>query len=89
VAWVQSEICPNTEDSVMDEIDRANDLAQMHLDAAIKAARGVMPPDMRSAETCEDCGAAISSARQIAVPGCTMCTDCATKFEGRRLRGLV
>ena len=71
-----------------DEADIGNELAQMHLDAAIKAARGVMPPDRVSAEVCVECGLEIDSARQQAVPGCQMCRDCAELWESKIRRGL-
>lgn len=37
-----------------------------------------------SLDECAECGDQISSARQIAVPGCTMCTECASMLEQRR-----
>lgn len=36
-----------------------------------------------SAQDCEECGDGISSARQLAVPGCQLCTSCATDSEQR------
>lgn len=72
-----------------DIADQADDHITKELELAIRAARGVMPPDTRSAEDCESCGMAISSARQLAVPGCTMCTDCADEVESLRRRGLI
>jgi phage/conjugal plasmid C-4 type zinc finger TraR family protein len=71
-----------------DEADIGNELAQMHLDAAIAAARRIMPTARPSADVCEECGLEISSARQNAVPGCTMCTDCAELWESKIRRGL-
>ena len=73
----------------MDDADRADDHITKELELAIRAARGVMPPDTRSADCCQSCGEEISSARQLAVPGCTMCTDCADEVESLRRRGLV
>lgn len=37
-----------------------------------------------SAQSCEECGDDISSARQLAVPGCQLCTECASYAEARR-----
>lgn len=73
----------------MDDIDKAQQHIERELEDAIRAARGVMPPDTRSAETCAICSMQISSARQLAVPGCTMCTDCADEVESLRKRGLL
>jgi phage/conjugal plasmid C-4 type zinc finger TraR family protein len=72
----------------MDEADRAQVQEEAMLEFAIRAARGVLPADSRSAETCAICSMAISSARQVAVPGCTMCTECAQEWENRIRRGL-
>ena len=57
-----------------DIADLANDRAQHDLDAAIDAARMGAVSDVESADTCVECGELISSARQIAVPGCQLCT---------------
>ena len=73
----------------MDDCDKAQQHIERELEDAIRAARGVMPPDTRSAEECQTCGMAISSARQLAVPGCTMCRDCADEVESLRRRGLL
>lgn len=65
-----------------DELDFATDLSQREIDAIIAARQWAQA----SADNCEECGRLIPSARQIAVPGCTMCVDCADRFEsgGRR-----
>ena len=73
----------------MDDIDKAQMHIERELEDAIAAARGVMPPDTRSADTCAICSMEISSARQVAVPGCTTCFDCAVELESKKLRGLV
>jgi phage/conjugal plasmid C-4 type zinc finger TraR family protein len=73
----------------MDDIDKAQQHIERELENAIRAARGVMPADTRSAETCAECGLEIDSRRQIAVPGCTLCTDCASEVESLRRRGLL
>ena len=72
-----------------DECDRAQDHIERELEDAIRAARGVMPPDTRSAECCIECGCEIPSMRQQAIPGVQTCFDCAVELESRRLRGLV
>ncbi len=68
----------------MDDADRADLLAERemaHL-MALRAARDAMAP-LESADLCAVCGDQISSARQIAVPGCQMCTYCAEDQERR------
>jgi len=72
---------------VADIVDEANDRAQAELDAAIAAARGI-PAGRRedvkqSADCCVECGDLIPSERQIAVPGCDLCVDCASELELR------
>jgi phage/conjugal plasmid C-4 type zinc finger TraR family protein len=73
---------------MMDEADRAQNIIERDLENAIKAARGVMPVDRVSADTCAICSLEIPSSRQVAVPGCTMCKDCAEEWESRIRRGL-
>jgi phage/conjugal plasmid C-4 type zinc finger TraR family protein len=73
----------------VDDIDRANEHTQKELEAAIRAARWVMPADTRSAETCAECGCAIPAQRRQAIPGVQTCFDCAVELESRKLRGLV
>jgi RNA polymerase-binding transcription factor DksA len=68
----------------VDDADRADLLAERemaHL-MALRAARDAMAP-LESADLCAVCGDQISSARQIAVPGCQMCTYCAEDQERR------
>ena len=72
-----------------DECDRAQDHIERELEDAIRAARGVMPPDTRSADCCVECGCEIPSQRMLAVRGCQYCFDCATRLEEKRLRGLA
>jgi phage/conjugal plasmid C-4 type zinc finger TraR family protein len=72
-----------------DECDRAQITIEQHLEASLRAARGILPPERESASECAECGLQIPSSRQIAVPGCQLCVDCATEFESKRLRGLV
>ena len=73
----------------MDEADRAQNIIERDLENAIKAARGVMPADVESADCCVECGCEIPSMRQAALPGVQTCFDCAVELESKRLRGLV
>lgn len=63
-----------------DEIDRANDMAQRHLDAALNAHR--YPHAM--ADECVECDAPISPERQKATGGTELCVDCASADERKR-----
>lgn len=62
-----------------DEIDRANDMAQRHLDAALMAHK--RPHAV--AEDCVECGAEISEARQKATGGTEFCVECQQLKETR------
>lgn len=73
----------------MDDADRAADHIEKELENAIRAARGVVPPDTKSAECCIECGREIPSMRQQAIPGVQTCFDCAVELESKRLRGLL
>jgi phage/conjugal plasmid C-4 type zinc finger TraR family protein len=73
----------------MDDADRADDHITKELELAIRAARGIVPPDARSAECCIECGCEIPSVRQAALPGVQTCFDCAAVLESKRLRGLL
>jgi phage/conjugal plasmid C-4 type zinc finger TraR family protein len=73
----------------MDDIDKAQQHIEKELENAIRAARGVMPADTRSAETCAECGCEIPAQRRQAIPGVQTCFDCAVELESRKLRGLV
>lgn len=67
-----------------DEIDRANDMAERHLEAALNAHRLV---HARS-ETCIECDTPISEARQQATGGTEFCVDCQSlnEIKGRVFR---
>lgn len=67
-----------------DEVDRANDVVQRHLDAVIDAHKA---PHARS-EECVECGEEISEARQQATGGTELCIECASLAEvkGRAFR---
>jgi len=73
----------------VDEADRAQVQEEALLEFAIAAARGVLPAETVSASECVECGLEISSARQLAVPGCQLCYDCAERVESLRRRGLL
>ena len=78
----------------MDGADVAQSSIERDLDARISA-RVVY--EGASANECQnpDCGVLISSARQIAVPGCQYCIECAALIEaqaskfGRSTRGVA
>jgi phage/conjugal plasmid C-4 type zinc finger TraR family protein len=72
-----------------DDIDKAQQHIEQELELAIRAARGIVPPDAESAANCAECGNEISSQRMLAVRGCTLCYDCAVLLESKKLRGLV
>lgn len=69
-----------------DIADQAQDRIDRELAAHIAAARGIVPPNRESGDTCAECGLLIPSARQIARPGCTMCRDCQEVWEVRAKR---
>ncbi len=62
----------------MADHDDATDLENLERETAI-AKRVIYTGE--SAQDCIECGDGISSARQLAVPGCQMCTDCASASE--------
>ena len=68
----------------MDDVDRAGDLMEREMETllALRAARDAMAP-LESADLCVVCGDQISSARQLAVRGCQLCTYCAEDAERR------
>lgn len=72
----------------MDDPDRATEYETQRLERCIQAARGIVPPARESASECAECGQEIPSARQLAVPGCTLCVDCADGMERRARMGL-
>lgn len=58
----------------MDNIDQANERAEMYLKAQLDAAtkRTTLP----TAHECDDCGEPIPEARRRTVPGVRLCIDC-------------
>ena len=72
----------------MDDLDRAQEINDLHLDISLQAQRAVTNAATSgiSLDECLDCGGRIDAARQAAVPGCTRCIDCQAKFENQRKR---
>lgn len=69
----------------MDDVDRAQEINDLHLDIALSAQKAVNQGQSEiSLGECLDCGGEIPEARQDAIPGCTRCVDCQEKFEKRR-----
>lgn len=64
-----------------DWTDDASDLEERERQAAISR---IVQYRGESAQECMDCGLSISSARQLAIPGCQLCTECAGYAEARR-----
>jgi RNA polymerase-binding transcription factor DksA len=67
----------------MADHDDATDLENLERETAI-AKRVIYTGE--SAQDCIECGYGIDSRRQLAVPGCQMCTDCANELELRNKR---
>ncbi|WP_066018135.1 TraR/DksA C4-type zinc finger protein [Endozoicomonas atrinae] len=68
----------------MDDADKAGQYQEREMEALLKShqqKRQLTPQE--SADNCEECGLQIPSARQIAVPGCSMCAECAAYFENQ------
>lgn len=64
-----------------DITDKASELEEIERQAAISR---IVRYSGESAQDCTDCGLAIASQRQLAVPGCQLCTECAGYAEARR-----
>lgn len=62
---------------------------QLHTDLALLQHRQAhaVDPNAVSAEWCEACGNEIPEARRKAVPGVTLCVDCAREAEKRERTG--
>ena len=60
-----------------DEVDRANDVVQRHLDAVLVAHKA----QHARSEECVECGEEISEARQQATGGTELCFECASLAE--------
>lgn len=61
-----------------DEIDAANELAEMYLADALSRR---VEYKGESLSECDECGAEIPEARRKAVQGCKHCVDCASDLE--------
>lgn len=64
-----------------DWTDEASALEQLQREKALAA---ITRYEGTSLADCLDCGGEIPAGRQQAIPGCTMCTDCASMLEQRR-----
>ena len=73
-----------------DIIDRANDRAQALNDDSIAQVRRRLAEQAAqpSATHCDDCGANIPEARRAALPGVSLCVDCASTQERRARMGV-
>lgn len=68
---------------VADMADEANDRidAEMHSRLRARAAERLSALRCESADNCAECGEQIPSGRQLAVPGCTLCVECASALD--------
>lgn len=64
----------------MDDIDKANDLADSLRDATVLRIQREISRVNQSKECC-DCGDEISAARRAKMPSAIRCIDCAEAFE--------
>ena len=68
-----------------DEIDRANESAQLMTESALYLhLRDRIRPNrvwLGGVVVCSDCEAAIPTARLLAVPECERCVDCQAAYE--------
>ncbi|QOK91561.1 TraR/DksA family transcriptional regulator [Ralstonia pseudosolanacearum] len=64
-----------------DIIDRASELEERQREEAIARVRAVRRTEQPSRKACIDCDAPIPEGRRQAVPGCTLCIDCARLRE--------
>ncbi|HEJ4644452.1 TraR/DksA C4-type zinc finger protein [Pseudomonas aeruginosa] len=67
-----------------DILDRASELEEFHLQAALASRPRPAPAYSISATICDDCGSEIPPARRLAVPGCDCCVECQQCREVRR-----
>lgn len=65
----------------MDIADQAEVRIEREMQAILDAHAAQSAGSTVSADLCEDCGLEISSARQVAMPGCTRCVECAGRAE--------
>ena len=69
----------------MDEADIASEYQSREMEALLKHRKKKVLTAKDSADHCQECGLEIPSARQIAVPGCSLCTQCAAWLEQNNL----
>ncbi|KZE34167.1 TraR/DksA C4-type zinc finger protein [Crenobacter luteus] len=67
-----------------DIFDRAQELDELHREAALAAHR--RESCGQSYSHCADCGEPIPEKRRQCVPGCTRCIDCQNEHEERSAR---
>ena len=66
----------------MDDVDRAQVVQGVYLDAAIKRQQAqARRIGTHRGDICLSCGDPISAARRQAQPGAAFCTGCQTEFE--------
>lgn len=64
-----------------DIADRAAEVIEQNEARQAQHRRATAPTSTYTHSECVECGLQIDSGRQIAQPGCTMCTDCADWWE--------
>lgn len=69
-----------------DEIDRAREREQEHLDLAFKRFHASRTKEYNTDIYCVDCGEEISEKRRAFNPGCLRCTQCQDEVETRNKR---
>lgn len=66
---------------MIDDIDRANEIAQAERDAGVR--RIVFAVAGKGSDDCRDCSEAIEEARKRACPSATRCVGCQAAAERR------
>jgi phage/conjugal plasmid C-4 type zinc finger TraR family protein len=64
----------------MDGMDRAQEIAALHLAAALDRRQAARPP-VQAGQDCLTCGEEIPAERRQALPGCCLCVDCQADAE--------
>lgn len=66
-----------------DVADEANDRIDADMHARLRARSAERLSELRceSADNCAECGEQIPSGRQLAVPGCALCVECASALD--------
>ncbi len=65
----------------MDEADIASEYQNREIETLLNHRKKKALTVKESADHCAECGLEIPSARQVAVPGCSLCIECAAWFE--------